>query len=269
MLRMFLGVVALAASVQAVAQAPAAAPADKSQVWDLEWEEPHCTITTATEDGSALMFAMTPGDPDPTLYFMQRGARVPATPGSTVTVKLQPSGKTVEAKAWLTPDRSSRALQISPLGYRFPAEFARSDSVELQTDKGQMSMPIVGADKAMAAIHECIDKKLTEWGLDAAAYDALQKAPTEIKGYSWMDPNDYPMDALEMNWSGNVVARLAVDATGKVTDCKILVSGIPSVDDVTCRSALKKGRYDPAIGPDGKPTAALRIVDVVFTVRAG
>ena len=93
------------------------------------------------------------------------------------------------------------------------------------------------------------------------------KPPTALKGHYWMEPTDYPMDAVMANWSGDVVARLAVDAAGKVTGCKILVSGgLPSMDAVTCSSAMKRGKYEPAVGADGKPTAAFRVVDVGFRV---
>lgn len=69
------------------------------------------------------------------------------------------------------------------------------------------------------------------------------------------------------NWSGDVVARLAVDATGKVTNCNIALSGgMRSVDDFVCRSALRKGRFEPAIGADVKPTAAFPTIDARFRV---
>lgn len=251
---------------QAVTLAPVTMPR-RPQVWDVEWEEPNCTVTTGSSDGSALMLSMMPGAPEPTLYFMQSGTQTAAKAGDAATITLEPSGKTVQAMVWPVDDRTRHAVQIGSLGIEFPKIFALSSSISVKTAKRQMSMSIPGADKAMAAIRECLDKKLTEWGIDAAAYDALQKPPAQIKGYDWIDPNSYPMDAIMAHWSGDVIARMTVDATGKVSDCKIVISGgMPSMDAVTCNSALKRGRFEPAIGTDGKPTAAFRIVDVSFRI---
>ena len=38
------------------------------------------------------------------------------------------------------------------------------------------------------------------------------------------------------------------------------------MDAEISNSALEKGRFEPAIGADGKPTAAFRIVDVSFRI---
>ena len=241
------------------------APADKPQVWDLEWEEPHCTITTATEDGSALMLSMTPGDPEPGLSFVQAGKQIPTKYGEAATVTLHPSGKTVQSTIRREIGDTTAVLRLGGLGYQFPAEFAQSASISIQTANGVMSIPITGSDEAIAAMRKCIDGKLIEWGINAAAFDALQKPPTEIEGNAWINPNDYPMDAIIANWSGDVVAKLSVDATGRVTGCNIVLSGgMRSMDDLVCRPAPKNAKYDPAIGPDGKPTAAFRTVDARF-----
>jgi TonB family protein len=119
----------------------------------------------------------------------------------------------------------------------------------------------------MAALQQCIDTKLAEWGVDPKAFAALSPPPTDIEGYSWLSYKDYPTDALDANRSGNVVARLNVDVTGKVTGCAVVVSsGWGSLDKVTCKKALEKGRFNPAIGADGHPTAAVRVENAIFKV---
>jgi protein TonB len=56
---------------------------------------------------------------------------------------------------------------------------------------------------------------------------------------------------------GAVVARLSTAASGKVTNCTVVLSsGIAEVDATTCRFALQRAKYKPAIGADGRRTAA-------------
>ena len=74
---------------------------------------------------------------------------------------------------------------------------------------------------------------------------------------SWVNYSDYPKDALAQKQGGTVVVRLTTDQSGKVTSCAVvLTSGVTSLDDVTCRTALKRARYKPAIGADGRRTSA-------------
>jgi hypothetical protein len=39
---------------------------------------------------------------------------------------------------------------------------------------------------------------------------------------------------------------------------------MPSVDSITCKRALDRGRLEPAIGADGRPTASQRIENIEF-----
>lgn len=71
-----------------------------------------------------------------------------------------------------------------------------------------------------------------------------------------------------MGEEGDTIARLDVDATGRVTGCAVLVSsGSAALDNATCKISLERGRLRPAIGADGKPIAAFRIMPVRWRLQ--
>lgn len=59
--------------------------------------------------------------------------------------------------------------------------------------------------------------------------------------------SDYPRDALAAEQSGTVYLRFVVGVNGRVSDCAVTrSSGVPSLDDATCRLITKRFRYRPA-----------------------
>lgn len=63
---------------------------------------------------------------------------------------------------------------------------------------------------------------------------------------SWFPQDSYPKQASDEHAEGHVSIELDVDATGKPTACRVTVSsGFASLDDHTCRIAMKNGRYTP------------------------
>jgi protein TonB len=65
---------------------------------------------------------------------------------------------------------------------------------------------------------------------------------------------------LAQKQQGTVVVRVVTDQSGKVTSCAVVLSsGVTSLDDVTCATALKRAKYKPAIGADGRRSSAMFI----------
>ena len=251
----------LTASPSAAQVAPPPAP----QVWEADWVSSHCTISTGDQQQAALALWMLPGDPDPEVYFVGSPGVLPSG-SSALTLTLLPGGRTFEPRIESgLSNAGRRVLKLTRLRDEFPAAFAASSEIRLAGGGKPVTLPITAADKAMVAVRQCVDSKLPEWGVDAKAFDALRKPPTDIEGASWISYTDYPADAADNNQMGTVIARMSMDATGRVTACNVVVSsGTRSLDDATCRAALKRGQFHPAIGADGAPTAAQRIVSTIF-----
>lgn len=84
-----------------------------------------------------------------------------------------------------------------------------------------------------------------------------RSAPARGDPVSFFSADDYPPDALRRSEQGRVVARLALDTTGKVTRCDVATtSGSTSLDAATCRIALTRVHYRPALDRDGRPIAS-------------
>lgn len=65
---------------------------------------------------------------------------------------------------------------------------------------------------------------------------------------------DYPPDAFDRNRQGDVRFALDIGASGRVTNCRILVSsGTPSLDQATCRIIQSRARFTPARDAAGNP----------------
>jgi TonB family protein len=265
--RVALASLAVSAAVRTIAQTPAPAQPAPA-VWDLEFQDSRCTITTGDKRTIGLAVWMTPGQPEGELYLIGSPKMLPRNIGKKLTVVLEPRGGTFRADVYHRSDRDPTILSLTPLPDTFPAAFAKAQEVRLIGGATPLSIPVPAADKAMAALQGCIDDALREWGIDPKAFAELRKPPTIMDDNLILAGDDYPRDAFDNNVTGTVVMRLHVDATGRVQDCAVVVSsGSKLLDNPTCILMLKKGRFDPAIGADGKPTAAPRVFRAEWTIQ--
>jgi TonB family protein len=66
----------------------------------------------------------------------------------------------------------------------------------------------------------------------------------------------YARTALRTLQQGTIDLVVLTDASGKATDCRMLVAtGYENLDLAMCATA-KKGRFRPALGADGQTTAS-------------
>ncbi len=68
----------------------------------------------------------------------------------------------------------------------------------------------------------------------------------------WIRPNDYPLRALQENWSGVTRLHLVIGADGRVSACSITASsGHDQLDRVACAKLTERARFSPARNADG------------------
>lgn len=84
------------------------------------------------------------------------------------------------------------------------------------------------------------------------------RAPIADPSMVTLDGADhYPAAALAARQEGDVRMTLAVDATGKVAGCAILIgSGVASLDEAACALMRSAGKFDPALDSMGNPVKA-------------
>ncbi len=261
-------IVALSTAAATEAQDPLQAATNSAQsVWTLDWEQSHCTVSKGDPKRMQFSVWMTPGDPDPQIYLIGQPGVVPRNPGETMTVTLSPGGERYEAEVTVVSDDRPTIVRLTNLRETFPAAFARADEVRLSSGRYAITVPVRGADKAAGAMQGCMNDALSKWGVDPKAFASLRKAPTDAEKHYLASNDEYPAVAVDRKKWGQVVARLQVDATGKVSDCAVVVtSGSQALDQVTCKAALANGQFEPALGPDGRPVAAPRVISVTYGI---
>lgn len=68
--------------------------------------------------------------------------------------------------------------------------------------------------------------------------------------------DDYPKEALRAGETGTVHVLLTIDASGRVSDCHVMLSSLsPSLDAATCSVLSERARFEPARDLAGRPVA--------------
>lgn len=157
-----------------------------------------------------------------------------------------------------------RLIALRHLEPVFFDEFSDAARIRIERKgKAVTEITLPNAEAAVDALEACNQDLLASWGIDLAERAALQRMPVPIGDLSsWISSSDYPDAAIRKNQSGPVVARFTVGTDGKVTECVTVVSsGSEPLDRRTC-IALGRRKFEPAIGPEGKPVA-VRLVESV------
>jgi len=70
----------------------------------------------------------------------------------------------------------------------------------------------------------------------------------------YFNDSDYPRDAAQRNEQGVTGFTLDIDATGRVSACRVTESsGSASLDEATCRITQERARFEPARDQRGRP----------------
>jgi len=87
--------------------------------------------------------------------------------------------------------------------------------------------------------------------------DPLPRATPVGNPGAWIPPDGYPPAAKASAEEGRVAFTLAVDETGRVTDCKVTTSSeSPLLDETTCNFMMANGRFTPPRDKKNKPVAS-------------
>lgn len=242
----------------------AEAPLAPSGKWVAQFEDNLCLLSRPFgADGNAVRFAIraVPGDPSVSLYLLRPAPTAKRQREGSAELLLEPSGRRstanfVESSAAVSGQRVARLsypredLALLAKTTAMTIDLGKDAPVRLRTDN------LAGAMRTLAT---CEDDLVRHWGLDPAALRALvRKAEPAGNPAAWITDEDYPDEALQSGWEGEVGLRLIVDAAGGVKDCVITESsGHDVLDQQACTLIEHNGRFRPAIAADGKPVAAL------------
>lgn len=142
------------------------------------------------------------------------------------------------------------------------AALEQADTITFAYGGKTISLATRGLKNALAATIACEDDLLRAWGLDAAAYRSIAVRPKSTGSpWNWVRSEDYPDVRYGSEKGGAVGVRLDLDTTGKVKACTVLTSSTSKeLDEVTCKSVLRRARYTPARSADGTPVETFTVL---------
>jgi TonB family protein len=243
-------------------------PAQTPGTWRVDAGDQYCSITRTTQDPIPVTFSIriVPGhDFVELLMHSAQWSRPPLSEGQQAKIIALPEGVTYlqQARAGLLANRAP-LLAFRRLPLDFLSTFTKSGEIQIERDgKTAVRFTYRQADRVLPAMRTCVSATLRDWGVDEALLNSLSRRPVAVR--AWLTSNDYPHSALANDEAGQVVARLAIAASGRVTDCDVVsTSGHERLDEAVCVAARDRGRYMPALDAQGNPVAVKIIVAMTF-----
>jgi TonB family protein len=270
-MRRLSGLAALLAIISTGADAQPAADSEPGQ-WIINASEHFCSLTRTTRDPVPITFSLrvVPGVGTAELLIISPQWQSPPLRNlEEVQLVTDPAATefTAEPRAGRLPNHEP-IVAFRELPTPFIDAFAQASSVRISRNgETRISFSFRQADRAVAALRECVRYTLEDWGIDQAGLDALRESPTLLR--HWIDADDYPIPELRAGLDGGVTIGLSIDAEGRITGCRVLASsGHAGFDRNTCEAARNSGagHYRPAINGEGQPVAAEIVQRIRFQV---
>lgn len=121
---------------------------------------------------------------------------------------------------------------------------------------------------ALKALDACTIDLGRAWGFTVEQQKAIKTSAKPVQKLATLFSSaDYPFEALRNGEFGRAKVRISIDISGKPTECSLTrSSGSKTIDEKTCRVLMKKGRFNPAMGADGKPLPSLYITSATWLI---
>lgn len=230
---------------------------EPSGKWVIDYAEAQCLATRPFGSGSSAFYLLL--KPSPTSDVMQmavikdgqRAAGVQRD-GAVRFGEAQPT-KIKFLEYGTSEKKSVRSVNLSP---ELVVQLSRAPTTELRVGSSVTRIDTGPMAAVIKVLENCRDDLRTYWNIVPAKRDAL-KAPARsvVPIYSLFNSDDYPAQAVSSHESGATSVVALVDEQGVVRDCMVdATSGIATLDAMTCIVIRKRGKFEPAIGADGKPS---------------
>ena len=261
-MRQFAPALLLLTGAQPVTEAPPG--------WSWGGNATTCTLVQALADGRVIQISSTPTNERKTLFVgLESRTATPPDVLEEANVSFD-HGETSQAEIYLTQGVNRHDITAVSRDSQFLDSLARASSVRfahrnLRADP----VPLRSPGAAVAALRNCERERMVEWDIDPAAWQALRSGAIPVKPlHEFLSGKDYPTDAQRRSIQALVVAKLGVDANGRVRSCSSAVARPPGgFTKAVCAAMQKRARFKPAIDVNGKPTAAPYVVVVDFRLE--
>lgn len=176
-------------------------------------------------------------------------------------LRFAPSGTPLKASYFSVPTKTS--------GQRYTRVTVNREAFDLTQSSAEMSISapplsltirVPPTAKAVATFRECEADLLRSWKIDPAAVTPERAAKPLNAGRAFSSDN-YPPEAQNKGYVGRVVALVQVDAAGKPTACRIVSGVAASLNDATCKGAMRV-QFQPGTDAEGRPAASVTVIPV-------
>ena len=264
LLRFLLLLSAAAASEPALA----ADPRTPTGKWVVEFAENECLLSRSYGTDRKplfLAFDQVPMETGLQLILLKKGGRRDLRRG-TARVDFGDGRQTVADYGALPLVGGTRRITIEIEDDSYRA--AVSTGVMSAEIRGEISesFAVPGFGEALNTLKKCTIELGEQWGFPAEHQARLAKPSRSVKKLrEYFTSADYPVAALRQDASGRVRARIAVDESGRPTECVIMASsGNPALDAATCRILTARARFDPALDVAGKPMTSVAVATIYW-----
>lgn len=149
----------------------------------------------------------------------------------------------------------ARGIQLTTLSVPIiqKEDLQEAGMIRAAADGWDYRLALRGVKPALAALDACGRDLLRGWGFDP---DESSWIATKARGNiaSWLQNDDYPPEAIHEGQHGDSIIGWTIGLDGRASDCRVLqTSRVPSLDQAACRAIVRRAKYEPAIGLDGKP----------------
>lgn len=251
----------------ASAQAPGAlAPAGK---WSLDYSPGVCTLSRGYGSGDAAVTVafrpLTLGETVEVVLISTRGGS--GSGSGTIGLDIAAKPEETRYQSVQHPQTQQRIDRIwMPRTVLDGMPSASALSVKLGSSPA-IAISTAGAGSALNSLAECEKALIAHWGVIPLKVPEGGTPPKAANDKDWIKIDDYPVEALARREEGTTTIFWTIDVSGRVRDCRAVVSsGSASLDKASCEALSMRGRYEPARAPNGTPVPVTMIRKVAWSM---
>jgi TonB family protein len=241
------------------AEPPPRAPTGR---WIVDFDDAQCVATRdyGTPQAPMRFFIKTPPTGDVMqMGLMRNGTRASAQQlPAKVTIGTSPAIKSTVLT--FSPSGQKRRIDLINLASTVAEPIARATSIKIQLGNDSESLALSQMKSLLEVMDRCVVSLRKAWNVPDLGAPSPLKQRARGNLHSFFDADDYPPVAFINGQTGIVKFVALIDENGRVADCTLTqTSGVAALDAQTCAVLKERGKFEPAIGADGKPAR-----DVIF-----
>lgn len=247
-----------------------AAPLQPTGKWIADFAENKCLLSRSYGTSAKpldLSFEQAPMSDEIEIHLFKTGSRDDFRNGRGKVTFGTSAPIEVPFGAFLTQSNFRRLDIWIPEDSYPAAKSADTLSISVSGEADE-SFALPGFAAALSVLHDCVVDLGEHWGVSAEEQSRVRTPAKAVRPLNnYFSDQDYPYVALRQEATGRTNVRLAVDETGRVTDCVLMrSSGNASLDHTTCGVLIRKAQFHPALDLNGQPVKSIILTNVNWLI---